>query len=249
LSLIKEMPAGRKKIMTKTVKSLNRPEAYQFIRNEIKKGRQAFVICPLIDPSDNLGVKSVTEESARLKTKVFPDLKINLLHGQLKTDDKEKIMKDFLDKKFDLLVATSVIEVGIDIPNATIMVIEGAERFGLAQLHQFRGRVGRSDHQSYCLLFPTDDSLAALERLRALENCQNGFELAEKDLELRGPGEIYGTKQSGLPELKIATLTDYQAMKLAMEEAKTLLSDDPELKKHPLLKGKVDEFTKSVHLE
>lgn len=249
LSIISQMPKGRKKIITKIVGSLNRPKAYNFVLEEIKKGRQVFVICPLIDPSDKLGVKSVTEEYERLKNKIFPKLNIAMLHGKLKSAEKEEIMQKFLAKKTDLLVSTSVIEVGIDVPNATIMMIEGAERFGLAQLHQFRGRVGRGEQQSYCLLFPTDDSLATISRLKALENCQNGFELAQKDLELRGPGEIYGTKQSGLPELKIASLTDYKTITIAQEEAKMLLAEDPELHQYPLLKNKIEAFTKIVHLE
>ena len=153
ISVVNEMPKGRKKIITKLVNENDRPKAYKFIKDEIKKGRQVFVICPLIDPSDKLGVKSVKDEFTRLDKQIFPELKIAMMHGKLKTTEKEKIMADFLVNKINIMVSTSVVEVGVDVPNATIMMIEGADRFGLAQLHQFRGRVGRSDHQSYCFLF------------------------------------------------------------------------------------------------
>lgn len=246
LSIINEMPVGRKKVLTKIVPLEKRQLAYQFIRDEIKTGRQVFVICPLIDPSDKLGVKAATAEYEKLRKKVFPDLKIGLLHGKLKAIEKEEAMKNFQQKKLDILVATPVVEVGIDIPNASVMMIEGAERFGLAQLHQFRGRVGRASHQSYCFIFTESDSEKTIERLNALITAKDGFALAEKDLEFRGPGEIYGYKQSGFPELKIAKLTDYAIIKNTREAAQKLY---PELNKYPLLKQKLAQFSQSIHLE
>ena len=253
ISIIKEKPANRLPIITKIVPEASRAAAYKFIHTQIKAGRQAFVICPLIDPSDKLGVKSVTEEYQKLNEGIFPDLKIGLLHGRLKPAEKNKIMQEFLDNDIKILVATSVIEVGIDIPNATIMIIEGASRFGLAQLHQFRGRVGRSGHQSYCFLFPgTENSLIATktrERLGALVKHQDGYLLAQEDLKLRGAGEIYGTIQSGYPELKIASLFDYALIKQAQTEAEIIITSDPELKKYPKLKNQLGAWKKQVHLE
>ncbi|MCK4745299.1 DNA helicase RecG, partial [Candidatus Parcubacteria bacterium] len=216
---------------------------------QIEQGRQIFVICPLIDPSDKLGVKSVSEEYEKLNNKIFPNIKIEVLHGKLKAEEKEKIMQNFLSNKTKILVATSVVEVGVDIPNAAIMMIEGAERFGLAQLHQFRGRVGRSAHQSYCLLFSDNLTDKASNRLEALVSCNDGFELARRDLEFRGAGDIYGQEQSGLSKLKIATLFDYELMQKARVEATQILKTDPELKKFPKLKSRMEEFEKSLHLE
>lgn len=252
ISLIKNKPQNRQEIITKIVTENERGKAYDFIRQEIEAGRQAFVICPLIDPSDRLGVKSVKEEHLRLDKEIFPELTVGLLHGRLKGADKEKIMRDFLDNKTQILVATSVIEVGIDVPNATIMMIEGAERFGLAQLHQFRGRVGRGEKQSYCFLFPQADNennQKSQERLEALVKHQDGFLLAKEDLKLRGAGEIYGTIQSGYPELKIASLFDYEVIKQAQEEAKILIDQDPELKHYPLIKQKLKSSNEPIHLE
>lgn len=249
LSIIDEMPKGRKNIKTKIIEPKEEQKTYQFIKEEIKKGRQAFVICPLIDPSDKLGVKSVKEEYEKL-AKIFTNLKIALLHGRLKSAVKEKIMEDFLKNKINILISTTVVEVGIDVPNASIMLIEGAERFGLAQLYQLRGRVGRSHYQSHCFLFTESQSKKVKQRLKALLTAKNGFELAEKDLELRGPGQIYGTAQSGyLDSLKIARLTDYKIIQEAQEWAKKIISQDPELKNSPLLKEKISEFTQTVHLE
>jgi ATP-dependent DNA helicase RecG len=225
LSIINEMPKGRKPIITKVVFEDKRFDAYQFIRKQIEEGRQVFVICPLIDPSDTLGLKSVTEEHQRLSNEIFPDLKIGLMHGRLKPKDKDEVMKKFKDKEFDILVSTSVIEVGIDVPNSTIMMIEGADRFGLAQLHQFRGRVGRGEYQSYCFLFTNNNSPLTRKRLGFMETCRDGFALSEKDLELRGPGEVYGTRQSGLPDLKIASLADVEIIELAQIEAKRVLAE------------------------
>lgn len=251
ISILDEMPKGRKKIITKIVDPSDRPKAYQFIKSEVKKGKQIFIICPLIEESDKLGVKAVTIEYERLKKEIFPDLKIGLLHGKMKSEEKEKTRKELLENKINILVATSVIEVGVDIPNASVMVIEGAERFGLAQLYQFRGRVGRSEDQSYCFLFTDSQSQNTKRRLNALLVAKNGFELAEKDLEIRGPGEIYGEKQSGfLSSLRVAKLTDYAIIEIAKKWADKMIEDDPELEKHNLLKQKLailDE--KIIHLE
>ena len=248
LSIIKEMPQGRKKIITRLVKEANRQSTYQFIRQEIKNGQQVFVICPLIDPSDKLGVKSVKEEFKRLDKDIFPDLAIGLLHGKLKAKEKEKIMTDFKNIKIKILVSTSVIEVGIDMPNATIMMIEGADRFGLAQLHQFRGRVGRGEKQSYCFLFTENGSEKTQQRLKALVNSNDGFALAEYDLQFRGPGEVYGTRQSGLPELKIASLADLPLINLTKSEARKFFAQY-KLDNFPLLKAKLEEVKLIDHLE
>ncbi|MFN3301869.1 MAG: ATP-dependent DNA helicase RecG [Patescibacteria group bacterium] len=250
LSIIDELPPGRKEVKIKIVKPDEKEKVYDFIRKEIKNGRQAFVICPLIDPSDILGVKSVKEEYEKLNKEIFPDLKLAMLHGKLKAKEKEKIMKDFLKNKIKILISTTVVEVGIDIPNASIMLIEGAERFGLAQLWQLKGRIGRSQYQSYCFLFSENYSLKAQERLKAMLTAKNGFELAEKDLEMRGPGEIFGKEQSGFFEtLKIARLSDTQIIKEAQRAAEKIFSIDPSLKKYPQLLNKVEELIKIVHLE
>lgn len=252
LSVIAEKPQGRKPIMTKVVTEEKRKAAYDFIRRQIKAGQQAMVICPLIDESDKLGVKSVKQEHEKLDQEIFPELTVGLLHGRLKPKEKEKIMADFVTNKIQILVSTSVIEVGVDVPNATIMIIEGAERFGLAQLHQFRGRVGRSDQQSYCLLFPSKEEMAnskTAERLEALTKYQDGFALARIDLKLRGAGELYGTGQSGFPEFQIASLFDYANIKKAQDEASALVQNDPKLDNYPLLKQKLGEWEDTIHLE
>jgi len=253
ISLLKNKPLNRQPIITKIVAENKRTTAYDFVKKEIKNGRQAFVVCPLIDPSDKSGYKSVKEEYERLNQEIFPDIKIGLLHGKLKANDKAKIMEDFANNKISILVSTSVIEVGIDVPNATIMIIEGAQRFGLAQLHQFRGRVGRDEFQSYCLLFTTDNSSGpsqkTQDRLEALVKYNDGFKLAEEDLKLRGAGEIYGTIQSGYPELKIASLFDYDLIKKAATAAEKIISLDPDLDKHPLIKAQLGDFEKDYHLE
>lgn len=249
LSLITEMPKNRKTIITKIVSPNNRDKTYDFINEEIKKERQVFVICPLIEESDKLGVKAANAEYKKLSKEIFPNLNIGLLHGKLKKDDKQNAMDNFVNNKTNILVATSVVEVGVDIPNATIMMIEGADRFGLAQLHQFRGRVGRYKHQSYCLLFTNSQNDKTYERLNALIGSPNGFEIAEKDLELRGSGEIYGLKQSGFPNLKIATLTDFLLIKQTKEAAKIIFTSDPKLVKLPNLKKRLDYFSQTIHLE
>jgi ATP-dependent DNA helicase RecG len=249
ISRIDEQPVGRLAIQTKIIPPHERPEMYEFINREIKAGRQAFIICPLIDPSDKLGVKSVTEEHKRLTDKIFPHLSIGLLHGRMAPDKRELVMRKFLDNDIQILVSTSVIEVGIDVPNATVMMIEGAERFGLAQLHQFRGRVGRDKYQSYCFLLTETESQTSIQRLQAVAASTNGFELAERDLDLRGPGEIYGYRQSGFPAFKIARLTDFPVMAKSQHTAKSILTTDPELEHHPLIQEKMRQFRESIHWE
>jgi len=238
ISIIDELPAGRQEIITRIVPEKKRLEAYRWIENQIQQGRQTFIICPLIDESDKLEVKSVLQEYSRLKKHIFSNLKIELLHGKLKQEEKDKIMQDFSENKTNILVSTSVIEVGIDIPNATIMIIEGAERFGLSQLHQFRGRVGRGEHQSYCFLFPTKKE-SGKTRLQSMEKHSDGFKLSEIDMELRGPGEVYGVKQSGIPDLKMANLTDSVTIAKARKSAEKLISIDPLLKNHTILQEKI----------
>lgn len=257
ISLLKELPKGRQKIITEIVVPTNRHKFYEFIRDQIKKGRQAFVICPLIEESEKLEVKSVTQEYKKLTKGVFPDLKIAMLHGRMKPKEKEKIMTDFSArggsalgrKRTDILISTSVVEVGIDVPNATVMMIEGADRFGLAQLHQFRGRVGRGEHQSYCFLLTESLAKNTAARLKAIIKCENGFELAEKDLKIRGPGELYGVRQSGLPDLAMSNLGNLPLVEQTRKEANNLLDKDPELKNHPLLAEKLSRFKQTIHLE
>jgi len=249
ISVIDEMPKGRKTIITKLVEEYNRNKAYDFVKKEVRAGKQVFVICPLIDISDKLGVKSVKEEFKKLDKLIFPELKIAMLHGKLETKAKEDIMKKFVDKKTDILVSTSVIEVGVDVPNATIMMIEGADRFGLAQLHQFRGRVGRSEQQSYCFLFTDSDAPQTKERLLSLTKYNDGFELAKIDLKFRGPGEVFGTSQKGFPELKMASLFDYALMEKAQTEAKNFLKNKKNLDNNPELKHHINNTVSQAHLE
>jgi ATP-dependent DNA helicase RecG len=249
ISIINELPKNRKPIITSLVSEQKRAEAYKFIHKEVGDGRQVFVVCPLIDPSDKMGVKSVTEEFKKLNEIIFPDLEIALLHGKLKSEEKEQIMQDFIANKTKIIVSTSVIEVGVDVPNATIMMIEGADRFGLAQLHQFRGRVGRGVHQSYCFLFSDSDSPKTKERLQAMEKHHDGFTLAKIDLKQRGPGEVYGTNQKGFPEFKIANLFDHELIEIAQTEAVKLVDVNPELKDLPDLKSKIEEWKNKIHLE
>lgn len=249
ISQLKELPRGRKKIITRLVPPDKRSAAYDFLKKEVKKGRQVYVVTPLINESDKLGVKSATEEAEILQKEIFPDLRIGLLHGKMKGAEKQKVMEKFKQCEIDILVSTTVIEVGVDVPNATIMVIENADRFGLATLHQLRGRVGRSDLQSYCLLFADDPSSVTFDRLQAVVESTDGFALAEKDLEIRGPGEILGTRQSGFVPFKIAKLTDTKLIELAKKEAEKVLEVDPRLTTSPLLKKKVEILTRNIHLE
>ena len=244
LSIIDEMPKGRLPIITRVVPEKKRRDAYLWIEDRVKSGRQAFVICPLIDESDTLELKSVLSEYEKLRTEIFPELNIGLLHGKMKSSEKEEVMSRFKANQYQILVSTSVIEVGIDVPNATIMMIEGAERFGLSQLHQFRGRVGRGEHQSYCFLFMQNESETAKQRLRAMVSHNSGFKLAEIDLELRGPGQIFGVRQSGIPDLKMASLTDSATITKAREAAQTIINTDPMLEQYPLLNEKIAQLNK-----
>lgn len=242
LSILKEMPKGRIKINTWVVSETKRKGAYVWIEKQIKDNKsQAFIVCPLIEDSISetmADVKSVTSEFEKLK-KIFSKQRLGLLHGRLKAKEKEDILKDFRSGKTDILVSTPVVEVGIDIPNATIMVIEASERFGLAQLHQLRGRVGRGAKQSYCLLFSNFHSGTAYRRLKAMEKSQSGFELAELDLKIRGPGEIFGTAQSGFPELKVANWSDFALIKTAKDVATDVIKNP---KKFPLLSNKLEKY-------
>lgn len=245
LSTLDELPAGRIKIKTWVVPAQKRGAAYEWIRKHVKDTKeQAFIVCPLIEESQVETMKSVKAANAefkRLSKEVFPDLKLGLLHGRLKVAEKEKTMQKMREGKIDILVATPVVEVGIDMPFATIMMIEGAERFGLAQLHQLRGRVGRGTKQSYCLLFTESQSERVLVRLRAMERTMSGRQLAELDLKLRGPGEIYGTAQHGFPEFKVASFSDVSLIKKAQETAETLIKD---LKKYPRIQEILPEKEK-----
>ncbi|MBI4974416.1 MAG: ATP-dependent DNA helicase RecG [Candidatus Omnitrophica bacterium] len=241
ISIIKEMPKGRRPITTYLVEEEKRGEVYNFIKEELNKGRQAYVVCPLIEKGAGYRVKGVGAEEVyeKLKSDVFPDYEVGLLHGRMSSREKEKVMKDFKKGKIKVLVSTIVIEVGIDIPNATVMLIENAERFGLAQLHQLRGRVGRGGHESYCILLANPRTEEARDRLKALEETLDGFQIAEADLNIRGPGEFFGTRQHGLPEIRFGNiLKDFDIMEVARKEAFGLIAKDPNLAEehHKLLK-------------
>ena len=255
LSLIDELPKERKKIITKVVSPEKHQQAYDFIKQQVKKSRQVFVVCPRIEPDEKqkttnwADVKAVKEEYEKLSKDIFPDLKVGMLHGKMKSKEKEQITKKFKQGKIDILVSTSVIEVGVDVPNASVMLIEGAERFGLAQLHQFRGRVGRSKHQSFCFLFTESKAVKTKQRLKALTLSEDGFALAEKDLEIRGPGSFIGSKQWGIPDLIMSNLKDIFIVETAKKAAKRFLIKDPQLKKYPLVQEKLKQFQKEIHLE
>jgi len=276
LSLIDEMPKDRKKVKTVIVEPSQRKEAYNFIEKEVKDGRGVFVICPKIESQatklqsiKNKGeivgsfvpqnynlvsltvqeVRAVKEEYERLSKEIFPDLRITMLHGKMKPKEKELIMLDFQKGEIDILVSTSVVEVGVDVPRATIMMIEGAERFGLSQLHQFRGRVGRSDLQSYCFLFTTSPDQLNKKRLKALVESSNGFELAQKDLEIRGPGSLYGTQQWGIGDMAMQGLSNIFLVEKTRAAAKEILEKDPELKEYHNLKERLKQFQTKIHFE
>lgn len=258
VSIIDELPPGRTAIITRVVPPEKRRDAYSWIESEVAKGRQVFVVCPLVEESEALASRSAKKEYERLAKEIFPKLTVGLLHGQMKPKDKDAVMSAFAHGEIQILVATTVIEVGIDVPNASIMLIEGADRFGLAQLHQLRGRVGRGAHQSYCFLFPSEKPLKgedvedeeedtssqkraaqAAERLTAMVEIADGFRLAEIDLKLRGPGAVFGTRQSGVPDFRIAKFTDVELIKQSRDEAERLLAIDPTLLTWPVIAEKV----------
>lgn len=240
LSILDEMPKGRREIKTWLVPNVKRESAYDWVKKEIDKNKsQVFIVCPFIEESETMQtVKAATKEFETLQKNVFKKYKVALLHGKQKSKEKNEILADFRNGKYDILVATPVVEVGIDIPNADIMIIEAAERFGLSQLHQLRGRVGRNDRQAYCLLFTESPNPQTLQRLKAMEQTNIGAELAELDLKLRGPGEIYGTKQSGRNYLKVASFSDFELIRQTKTEAERVIKD---LSKYPRLKEKVEE--------
>jgi len=238
------MPPGRQSIRTRWLSPLERERAYGFIRSQVEQGRQAFIICPLVEESDKVEAKSAVEEHARLSREVFPDLKLGLVHGRMSAEEKDAVMTAFRNGDLHILVSTAVVEVGIDVPNATVMLVEGANRFGLAQLHQFRGRVGRGEHPSWCLLLADATTPEAEARLRVITETDDGFKLAEEDLKLRGPGEFFGTRQSGLPDIRVARLSDLPLLQMAREEAQDIARSDPDLSQpeHQLLAQKIKRF-------
>ncbi|MDX1992661.1 MAG: helicase-related protein, partial [bacterium] len=240
LSVMDEMPPGRIPIQTRVVEPVERERIYSFVETQMKQGRQAFIVYPLVEASEKIDAKSAMEAYEHLQ-QVFFRYKVGLLHGRMKPVEKDEIMAQFANHEFDVLVTTSVAEVGVDVPNASTIIIEGANRFGLAQLHQFRGRVGRGQHASYCLLIPDNPAPDALERLQALESTTDGFQLAEIDWRLRGPGDLVGTRQSGQAGLKLLEGMTPDLVALAQREARTIYEEDPYLQQaqHRLLAERV----------
>lgn len=254
LSLLDEMPAGRKPVVTEVIGPTMRETAYARVREELKKGRQAYVICPRIDEPDPakemaLQAKSVKAEAARIKRDVFPEYEIDILHSKMKPAEKEEVMNRFLEKDIHILVATSVVEVGVNVPNATVILIEGAERFGLSQLHQLRGRVIRSTHQAYCFLLPETYGSATKQRLKALTTAKNGFELAEYDLALRGAGELTGARQWGVSDLAMEAIKNLKLVEAARKEAAAYIEANTSLESHPLLADMVKRSKERLHME
>jgi ATP-dependent DNA helicase RecG len=245
ISVIDEMPAGRQPINTYVLRPQERERAFTLIRGQIKEGRQAFIVYPLIDESEKIEARAAVDDFETLSKEIFPDLKLGLLHGRMKPAEKDEVMMKFRDGQFDILVSTTVVEVGVDVPNSTVMLIEGADRFGLAQLHQLRGRVGRGGAQSYCLLIPTHEDATENERLQAMSRTNSGFELADLDLKTRGPGEFLGTRQAGFAStLKMASITDVPLIEKARTQAQALFERDPylQLPEHALLAEAFDRF-------
>ncbi len=254
LTVLDESPAGRKPIITELVTPSSRDAMYQKIHIELAAGRQLYVICPRIDEPDPdkeaaLIAKSVKEEAKRLKEKIFPHYEIGVLHGKMKPAEKDQVMNDFKSGRTNILCATSVVEVGVNVPNATVIIIEGAERFGLAQLHQLRGRVQRSSHQAYCYAFTETSSAKSIDRLKALQSAKNGFELAELDLAARGAGELTGARQWGVSDVAMEALKNLKMVEAARTEAARLIEEDEKLSKYPVLKRRVEIHKKEAHFE
>jgi ATP-dependent DNA helicase RecG len=251
LTLLDQMPHGRKPIITEIVLPTLRKQIYEKIREELQNGRQAYVICPRInepDPDKEMAInaKSVKEESIRLKKEVFPEYQIGILHSKMKPSEKDKVMMDFKNGKINILCATSVVEVGVNVPNATVIIIEGAERFGLAQLHQLRGRVIRSNHQAYCYVFAETNSDKTINRLKALQTAKNGFELAEYDLKFRGAGELSGAKQWGVSDIAMEALQNLKMVEAARTEARNIVETDILLENFPQIKKELKERQKNM---
>jgi ATP-dependent DNA helicase RecG len=254
ISVLDELPPGRAKITTKIIQPKNRAEAYDAVRTELLKGRQAYVICPRIDEPDPEKINAVQARSAkaeakRLQTDVFPEYSVGLLHGAMTPRDKDAVMRDFTDNTIQILVATSVVEVGVNVPNATAIMIEGAERFGLAQLHQLRGRVMRSSHPPICFLLPESKGEVSTKRLKSLEKSQDGFMLAEADLENRGAGDLFGRHQSGISDLGMEALKNPELIRAARTEAQTLIQHDATLHDYPALRARVVSTQRELHTE
>ena len=244
VTTISEMPPGRPAIKTKALFPQEREKAHNFIRKEVEKGHQAFIICPLVEESESIEAKAAIEEHGRLQKNIFPDLSVGLLHGRMKSSDKEAVISQFRNGDLQILVSTAVIEVGIDIPNATVMMVEGAERFGLSQLHQYRGRVGRGKNNSYCILVSDSESPEVRDRLNIMEQTDDGFKLSEADLQMRGPGEFFGTKQSGIPDLSLTWISDLKFIENIRSRASNILDSDPQLKtsSHKNLSNELNRF-------
>lgn len=254
VTVLDEMPTGRKPVITEVVAGDTREKAYERMRKEIEEGRQAYVICPRIDEPDPtktfaLLAKSVKAEAARLKKEVFPEYEIGILHSKMTPQEKETVMQSFARNEIQILVATSVVEVGVNVPNATVILIEGAERFGLAQLHQLRGRVIRSTHQAYCFLLAESKGAGTFGRLKALTTAKNGFELAEYDLTLRGSGELYGARQWGISDVAMEAIKNIKMVEAARESARRIIEEDPSLSSHPLLKARIQRLTNTLYGE
>jgi len=254
LTLLDQMPHGRKPIITEIVAPNKRDEVYEKIRQELEAGRQAYVICPRIDEPDPqkemaLQAKSVKEEAKRLKKHIFPEYNIDILHSKMTPIKKDEVMEKFLNREIDILVATSVVEVGVNVPNATVIIIEGAERFGLSQLHQLRGRVIRSNNQAYCYVFSESKTKTSFARLKALTTAKNGFELAEFDLEQRGAGELGGRKQWGISDIGMEAIRNIKMVEAARSEAKEILEKNRDLTRFPLIKERVENKEEKIHFE
>jgi ATP-dependent DNA helicase RecG len=246
MSIIKQKPKNRKPIETELIRRTGRKKLYQKLHKELEAGRQTFVVCPLIEQNDTLPAVSV-EQAYEVYKKEFSAHKVAILHGKQKAEAKQKTMQDFVDKKVDILIATIVIEVGVDVPNASVMLLESPERFGLAQIHQLRGRVGRGEDQGYCYLLLSDDK-APSKRLLAIAQSNDGFRLAELDLEIRGPGAIYGTQQHGALDLRMVDITDVELIKKARNAAKGYIEKSQKMIQYPRLRERVKQLQKITHL-